>query len=909
MNMPKLFVKIFGVIMCAVFIMGTIQIPFVEAYENEQQMNDEATLMLALGKMDTDDAGNFNASHGVTRAELAYYVLKFFDIDASDSSLSKKFIDLNSDHPYYKHICKAYMLGMLDAIYTDFFSPDSEATVMEAARAILVGLGYQEIVKSIGDNELAYYKIANKVGLINGLKTSQIITKNTLALMFYRAMQVEFLISLGNGRYETTNQTMMDVMKIKRGTGRITANEYSHLVSSDSHVSKGKVLIDDSLLIDVGKTNAAQLLGFYVTYFYMDEGEPYLISVNPKVKDELKINAKDILSFDKSNGVLTYESGTDVNTVKISTTADVIYNGVACPNYTLMHLMPQSGYLLLYSSNGSGIYDTVFVTSYVNYVVDTVSVTDKIIYDKYGKTKLELDDFKTGYCNIMSQDGKTMSIEDIKANDVLAVQADSEIISDTARLVDTQNSKLLTIIVVRKSETGTVTSIESNDDKRIIGVNDKDLMISKSLLQEIKNNHESELHVGDYVTCYLDINGDIAGYKVSRSSEWKYGFLIKSQRKKGVANGIEMKLLEDSNKIVIVQSDEKLNIDGKSYKDLDDVDISQLQFKLIGYKKNSNGLITEIDTEYLGVNENSETSLTPYTDEPITCMYNKPSSVFDVGRGGRATFSLDSKAKVFVVPKEGYVDDDDRYASYGASYFSDYQDYYIKAYNLGDVNTAKIVVCYADAKPSMSYDIGVFMVKDIVKAVNAEGETVYKIYGSSQGKEITKICATTDQIEFRDYINTDKPVIKTTGISDLAVGDIIRTLENSKGETVGIDRMLSVADKLKPVPEQKFGKVCEEGGDSGYRKQFLTFYGKVYNRNGGLVILSIANDTMNPSELINVNFSKDFKVTCYDSKTQRVETVSLNDLVCYKNTRDYHLASNVFAYLKYSSAMDLFLIK
>ena len=264
-----------------------------------------------------------------------------------------------------------------------------------------------------------------------------------------------------------------------------------------------------------------------------------------------------------------------------------------------------------------------------------------------------------------------------------------------------------------------------------------------------------------------------------------------------------------------------------------------------------------------------------------TYTFHKPSSVF-AKDGQTENFSVNARAKVFCVPT-ALGPAEEYYSVYDINHFVDYSSYYIQAYNLGDNNSTSLIVEYgSEKKPSISSDTSPFMFDHMTYISDENGNTTYKLYGSSQGSEITKIC------------DADDVSFTTTGVGfdtyPLSKGDIIRTTENSRGETVTVDRLLSARAAL--AGQVPYGTVKEEGGDSGYRKQFLTLYGKLYNRDGGLVTLCFEEPVKDPDAtrppLTNVSYSKELKVTCYDSAKDRVDTVSLGELESYNITNGFY---------------------
>ena len=859
----------------------------------EEALSSAASLMISLGIMES----GFSGDEPVTRGELAEYGINFFNMKGYEAAIDTNFLDLPASHPYYSSIKKAYSAGMIEASYTDFFSPDSTASLYDVSRVLLVGLSYRPLMKSIGETEVNYIKRATDLGILKG--SGSAITKNSVAIMLYNTLSVAPMNISGVDSYSRDDKTVMQRLNIHKGTGQITANEFSHIVNPDKPVGKGFVLINDNFMVKTGGTAASSLLGFRVTYFYYDDGEdiPYLLSVTADMSDTFTMTAHEIKDFSKETATFSYERNERQLSAKISKTADIIFNGVALNNYTKEHLMPEAGSVTLYRTGSESAYDLVLVTSYVNYFVGAAS--DLTLFDSYGKPKISLKTLLDDSYTIISSDGAPMTFDKIAKNDVVSVMASRETITNGQHLVDTVNSKLYTLVVTKKSKTGEITETFMENNRETVVIGGEPYKLSKSLETEIKKNNAHALKVLDSGKFFLDMDGFIAGYDLSASGSWKYGFILKTIFAENISGNAKVKLLSEDGKIDSYDLSDKVRIDG-SPTTLDPAKIINLQHILVKYKKNSIDLITDIDTENLAPGETIETSLTAYSAASIWAVYNW-TSIFSVGTDGLAAFAVNSTTKIFYVPAGGYSDDETLYSVKNNSSISDGLAYEIKPYDMGDNNTAKAIVHYAPAIPSVDYASGVAMVSRLSKVMDSEGNLVDKITCYSKGNEIS-LTTGTAPVVIRDFI---RPGLIEAATTPLSVGDIIRIQKDYGGRVVGIDRMYGA----KSPTRRAFGQICLDGGDSGYRRQFLTYLAKIYNVESGAVSISLSNDVITTNSLISLNYSPDFRVTCYDSENSTVSVVSINELIKYRYTQDYASASKVFVHMSYGQASDLFLIK
>ena len=115
------------------------------------------------------------------------------------------------------------------------------------------------------------------------------------------------------------------------------------LIRPDDSITEGKIVIGGTVY---NCENGDALLGQSVIFYTgRDGGDPdrnirYIVS-DDKMNHMMTISGDDVIG--KTGGTVRYWSNDKERTVKVSETADVIYNGIAYPDYTEEDLKPGAG--------------------------------------------------------------------------------------------------------------------------------------------------------------------------------------------------------------------------------------------------------------------------------------------------------------------------------------------------------------------------------------------------------------------------------------------------------------------------------------------------------------------------------------------------------------------------------------
>ena len=190
--------------------------------------------LVALGVVNGYDDGSFKPNGTVTRAEMAkmIYVLRTGNSDASAYNDDKtSFTDIGSHwaRGYIKY-CKS--LGIIAGKSNTKFAPNDKVTAQEAAKMLLVTLGYNaDKAGLVGTNWASKTNaLADEAGLLEDVNTSftSACPRQYAAQLIYNAIDAKTVV-LRDGEY--TDQTAMGVdnktvgekyMNLKKTTSTLT---------------------------------------------------------------------------------------------------------------------------------------------------------------------------------------------------------------------------------------------------------------------------------------------------------------------------------------------------------------------------------------------------------------------------------------------------------------------------------------------------------------------------------------------------------------------------------------------------------------------------------------------------------------------------------------------------------------
>ena len=277
------------VMVLSMMVVGAGAVSIDDFSDADQIVNQEAVTVLAtLNVITGKDDGTYDPTGTVTRAEMAKMICVILN-GGSDPVLGESVTDSYTDTS--SHWAKAYIeycttLGIVSGKGDGTFDPDGEVTVAEAAKMVLVALGYNASIESYtGANwQINVDARANPLGLYDDMSysnTSAALTRDNAAQMLYNALDCDMV------EYEyvldTTSSTITGSTQLKSdstlGTlleekfnavkveGIVVANEVANLTSS-GHLNEERTRIlvtnyDDQLYY--GNEDQTRTVDFAVT--------------------------------------------------------------------------------------------------------------------------------------------------------------------------------------------------------------------------------------------------------------------------------------------------------------------------------------------------------------------------------------------------------------------------------------------------------------------------------------------------------------------------------------------------------------------------------------------------------------------------------------------------------------------
>ncbi len=303
--------------------------------------------------------------------------------------------------------------------------------------------GYNDIIKALGYSSALkdYYKtdIINRLRKGAKIKDSDYMTYHDLARLLYNSLEEEVLIADGTEsgyiKYNTyKNRTLLtEVLNMDYTEGQCTDNSISSLTGG-SALADNLILIDGVVMkYDTDLKTLYDLLGRYVKVYYrkLDDVHRYnevLWVENDKRETVLTVNAEDFSDY--SDYTIRYTEKNKKKKQSFKRAAPLVYNGKAVKNYDKSIFDIKNGEIKLIGCGSE--YDTVLITEYEDFVIDSVNAQTQKIYSKvnyrYNKEKTyELSIPDDVRWEISSESGK-LKIEDLKANDILSVIKNEELI-------------------------------------------------------------------------------------------------------------------------------------------------------------------------------------------------------------------------------------------------------------------------------------------------------------------------------------------------------------------------------------------------------------------------------------------------------------------------------------------------
>ena len=389
-----------------------------------QQYTEAAETLAALGFVQ-NYSGDDLINKRMTRGEFTDIVIKMLNQNTVWTQ-RQIFTDVGEEHSQADAVNTAYSLGLISGMGGEF-KPGEPITFEQAAKILVLALGYRLQAEKLGGYPEGYLLLASRLGITKGINAPKsMLLRSGMALqMAFNCLEVDLVemqistaqeweISVAEGA-----NILTQYHKITKGRGVVNKTPVSSLTSA-ARSSEGMVEINGTLY-KTGNTNAEDLLGYSVTWYCDSEGTLLFTYCDMRYNEVLSVDIKDIIpgSFNSDGEKFSYIDGNGkTSEINVSRYADYLYNGVSMGSFR-PELLTGEGYVMFIDNNTDKTAEVVMVWSYEVMVADGVDKLTSKAFVKYGDNQiLELEENSKRTVKI-TINGKKMNISAIESMDIL----------------------------------------------------------------------------------------------------------------------------------------------------------------------------------------------------------------------------------------------------------------------------------------------------------------------------------------------------------------------------------------------------------------------------------------------------------------------------------------------------------
>lgn len=622
-------------VICTALLLGMTGSIFPVAAEDEAQPTEEVSVpvetaayekLLALDL--ADETTEENLTKPVTKTEFCKLLTKFANLPADSVNYDEEspFSDITRLNNDYEYVYAANLYGLIKGYPGAELKPEEFVDSVYAQVVLVRLLGYEVTAEYNGGYPTGYLSLATELRVAkNAAKSGTLLLQdiyqmlcNTLDAKIYK--QTEYG---DDNKYEQGDTYAAEILEIYSVNGTMEQNTvtsiYRPLNKSDA---KNIVVGDTTLRCRTDKYN--EFLGVDVKAWYKDTGScdevVYIEKRNSGKSDIVKVSGGDITKVD-GNSVKYEDENEKTHSVKISSTPNIIYNGVFYSGYgDLETLMKEADEVVFVSSDDN--YEVVKINKYAHGLVNGIDKdTDTIFIRDGSQFQADFDDCFGG---IYAADGTKMQIDDLKNDFVISM-----LISKNEKGV-----KYTAVYVSQDVVTAKLDVIE-NDDTYVFG--------GRKLKRA--DNFTDTLDIGSSYVVYIGLGDKIVYAERSLQDSYKFGILVKAYCDQKIGTEAEMKIFTQNGTFEVLPVSDKIEINGTHYKLNKDSNSIKTKFNAfspdmpIAYKIDAEKKISEmlIPDAAAQNTDNKMTELhssTGYTfanyNIDLACMYDTDTVIFNI---------------------------------------------------------------------------------------------------------------------------------------------------------------------------------------------------------------------------------------------------------------------------------------
>lgn len=748
----------------------------------------------------------FELSKYVTRGEMASIVAKYVGVPGASGG--QAFSDVTPAHPYFGAIGALYNMGIVTGDGSGYFNPDGYVTYDQAIVYVINAIGYKPFAVREGGYPTGYHRIAIKHDMLSGLSMKRGTDKATLAdiyKMLDKGMTAATVVTsyYGDGtiRYSLsdTETFLSDVHKIKQYRGIITGIPGTRLTSIATNIKQDQVEINGKLYELSGYPEFG-LLGYSVD-FYVSSNEPDVIlhiEATARRNEVIRIDADNLLKAKTTDTRIYYRDDEDKDKeyhVDLVSNFNLIYNNQYDDMYgVLSRVLPDNGYIEVLDSDNNGLYDTLFIYTYKNVVVDSISSDGTKVRDMITGSVIDLVAGNKNTVNVYFGDSRRLTTDSIQVGDVLSI-VESKL-----------TPKILTVYISRNVVSGRIA--ESNSSRGYL-INDEWHEAA------IDYAGDASLVSGLEGTFYIDMNGDIASYARDLSvRRGNLALMTGISYKLGLAGGnITIRVYNEKGETLYLDLKDNVKVNGTRY-DINDrskaetvlgaiaTDIEGGEYKVksvyaINYVANSVGEVTELDLGKVGATGGPgklNVVLSKETTNPFLVRNNNIIYYKDRVTGLSVRQRINPKNNwIISVPDDAELDDFEMYKKYSITHGFFYgpqghnsvnNEYVISSYDIYSFNEtdypmADVIILrgLGGQSSGVSQRAPMDLIVDIGTAVTEDGESTVKLYMANNEYILTPM------VKYCDVSGNYSEVPSTNLITGVT-GELNTTVKLEKGVTV-----------------------------------------------------------------------------------------------------------------------------
>lgn len=734
------------------------------------------SLLFDLGILEGTIPDYFEVQEAVKRSDAAKVISKVSGVSATDAR--PIFEDVPADHPECGYIYLANQLGIVSGMGDGKFYPDTNITVEQATKMLVVLAGYKEHAEAAGGYPSGYLTKASQLNILNGISLAETFTKGAFALMVYNTLFVvpaeHASYGDSDGRYVTEGANVLEkFLHVHEVKGLVTANPATAIRGAKTR--EGMVAIEDVHYI----ANAAltQKIGRKVLAYYKENeyGEREILSFRDAADAiTTEVDAKNILP-ETSNAVFCFEREGDGRKTSVSITSGtvVLYNGGVLTSPVAADFKPSQG--TVYVTEEGSTASLIVVEEYEDYVVDFVNTNEEKLYFEdniYGRASLDFER-PSVYLTVTKKDGTPMSLRECQAGQILSV-------------FFSRDGKVCNVIESSDTVGGTIT--EKTEDSILI--EEKQYEFSNAFTDSLPN-------VGENVMVHLNFNGKIVDASNNVSSR-QYGYLMAARFEgKGLSKVGKVKLLTMENEVVTLEAADNIRINdvtiggAKLFNNeavLTDSEMAEMAKvyqndkaveQVIVYELNAEGKLIAITTAVEGTYKEKNPDIFSLQYASNEASADRAPLFLQHGlRSFETKFHIPTSTIVFSVAASYTGDNDKQYKALTGSDLVHSTRYpNLKLYDLNEENEPAVLV----TKKSMNqvgsmYQSNAVLVKSVGTAMMEDGTVceAVTIVGAG-GKE--QVLYNPDEIEAifsKTAITSEAEITEKLALSKLDPGDVIK---------------------------------------------------------------------------------------------------------------------------------------